>query len=61
MPAARGARSLRNIETRKKKARRASPKQNTSPTRGNTLASRVRAKKLAGKKRAAKAKAAAKA
>jgi hypothetical protein len=56
MPAskARGSRSPRNIETRKKKARRAIPRKKVSRSLGNTLGARVRAKKLAGKKRAAK-------
>jgi hypothetical protein len=58
MPAARGSRSLRNIETRKKKARRTIPRVKAQPLAGNTLGARVRAKKLAGQKRAAKAKAA---
>ena len=59
MPAskARGARSPRNIETRKKKARRAIPRKKLTRTLGNTIGARVRAKKMAGKKRAAKKKA----
>lgn len=55
-PKARGARSLRNVETRKKKARRAIPRKKATQAVGNTLAARTRAKKLAGKKRAAKKK-----
>jgi hypothetical protein len=56
-PTARGARSPRNVETRKKKARRALPRKKATQSVGNTIGARVRAKKLAGKKRAAKAKA----
>ncbi len=55
-PKARGARSARNVETRKKKARRAIPRKKATQSVGNTLAARTRAKKLAGKKRAAKKK-----
>ena len=51
-PKARGARSARNVETQKKKARRAIPRKKVSVNLGNTLAARSRAKKLAGKKRA---------
>ena len=57
MAAARGARSARNVETRKKKARRAAPRKNVSTNLGNTIGARTQAKKLAGKKRAARAKA----
>jgi hypothetical protein len=57
MAAARGARSARNIEKRKKKARRAIPRKKASGVRGGTLAARSRVKKVAGKKRAAKARA----
>lgn len=57
MAAARGARSARKVETRKKKAKRAIPKKKVSTLRGNTIAARSRVKKVAGKKRAAKAKA----
>ncbi|HXF53513.1 MAG TPA: hypothetical protein VNK52_05255 [Hyphomicrobiaceae bacterium] len=49
-------RSLRNIETRKKKARRALPRPKVTRIQGNTPAVRKRLKKLAGKARAAKAK-----
>lgn len=59
MAAARGSRSLRNIETRKKKARRTIPRVKAQPLAGNTLGARTRAKKDAGKRRAARAKAAA--
>lgn len=57
MAAAKGARSARNIEKRKKKVKRAAPRKKVSALRGNTLAARSRVKKVAGKKRAAKAKA----
>lgn len=57
MAAARGSRSLRNIETRKKKARRTIPRVKAQPNAGNTIGARVRAKKEAGKRRAAKASA----
>jgi hypothetical protein len=50
-------RSLRNIETRKKKARRALPRAKITRIQGNTAAVRKRLKKLAGKARPAKAKA----
>ncbi len=60
MAAARGARSARNVEKRKKKVKRAIPKKKVSTLRGNTLAARSRVKKVAGKKRAVKAKKAAK-
>jgi hypothetical protein len=50
-------RSLRNIETRKKKARRALPRAKITRIQGNTAAVRKRLKKLAGKARSAKAKA----
>ena len=49
-------RSLRNIETRKKKARRALPRAKITRIQGNTAAVRKRLKKLAGKARVAKAK-----
>jgi hypothetical protein len=51
-----GARSLRNIETRKKKARRAIPRAKTTRIQGNTAGARKRLKKAAGIARA-KAKA----
>jgi hypothetical protein len=57
-PTARGARSARNVETQKKKARRKLPRKAATQSVGNTIGARVRAKKLAGKRRAAKAKAA---
>jgi hypothetical protein len=57
MPAARGARSARNIEKRKKKVKRAMPRKKVSTLRGNTMAARSRVKKVAGKKRAARARA----
>jgi hypothetical protein len=53
-PKARGARSARNVETRKKKARRKLPRAKATQSIGNTLGARLRAKKLAGKRRAAK-------
>ena len=59
MAVARGARSARNVETRKKKAARAAPRAPVSINLGNTIGARTRAKKLAGKKRAARAKTAA--
>ncbi|MGQ0672387.1 MAG: hypothetical protein ACT4N2_05840 [Hyphomicrobium sp.] len=49
------ARSSRNIETRKKKSRRAIPRAKVTRIQGNTSAVRKRLKKLAGKARAAKA------
>lgn len=55
---ARAARSPRNIAKRKRKAARVIPRTKATGTAGNTLAARSRAKKLAGKRRAAKAKAA---
>jgi hypothetical protein len=54
-PSARGARSPRNIEKQKKKARRAAPRAKAKVSMGNTLRARVQAKKRAGKARAAKA------
>ncbi|MEZ5852851.1 MAG: hypothetical protein R3D68_19630 [Hyphomicrobiaceae bacterium] len=59
MALAPGARSLRNIEKRKKKAKRAAPRKETAVISGNTIGARTRLKKMAGKKLAAKAKAAA--
>lgn len=56
MAAAPGARSARNVETRKKKAARAAPRK-VSINLGNTIGARTKAKKLAGKKRSAAAKA----
>jgi hypothetical protein len=56
MPASKaaGARSARNVETKKKKARRAAPRKKTSRIAGNTLGARSRLKKMAGKKAPAK-------
>jgi hypothetical protein len=48
------ARSPRNIETRKKKARRAIPRAKVTRIQGNTAGARKRLKKLAGKARARK-------
>jgi len=50
MPASKapGARSARNVETRKKKAMRAAPRKKATRSTGNTLAARTRLKKLAG-------------
>mgnify|MGYP003598445014 CR=1 FL=1 len=48
-------RSLRNVETQKKKARRAIPRDKVTRIQGNTAAVRKRLKKLAGKARVAKA------
>jgi hypothetical protein len=47
-------RSLRNIETRKKKSKRAIPRAKTTRIQGNTAGARKRLKKLAGLKRGAK-------
>ena len=47
------ARSPRNIETRKKKARRVIPRAKVTRNQGNTAAVRKRLKKAAGKSRAA--------
>jgi hypothetical protein len=49
------ARSPRNIETRKKKARRAIPRKKVTRVQGNTAGARKRLKKIAGKARARKA------
>lgn len=46
------ARSPRNIETRKKKARRAAPRAKVSRNQGNTSAVRKQLKRAAGKARA---------
>ena len=48
------ARSLRNVEKSKKKARRAIPRPKQTRIQGNTAAARTRLKKLAGKARRAK-------
>jgi hypothetical protein len=58
MEPAMAVRSLRNIEKQKKKARRRADRPKVSRIQGNTLGARRRLKKLAGKARAAKAKAA---
>lgn len=50
------ARSLRNVETRKKKARRVIPRAKVTRIQGNTAGARKRLKRLAGKARAQKAK-----
>lgn len=55
MAQAPGARSLRNVEKRKKKAKRAAPRKETAIISGNTIGARTRLKKLAGRKLAAKA------
>lgn len=47
----RSSRSLRNTETRKKKARRAIPRAKVSRVQGNTAGVRKRLKKMAAKKR----------
>jgi len=51
----RSARSLRNVETRKKKARRAIPRPKLTRIQGNTAGARKRLKKLAGKRRSSTA------
>lgn len=61
MSRAKGARSERNIETRKKKARRAIPRKKATRIQGNTAGARKRLKKMSGIVRARRAKAAAKA
>ena len=53
-PKAAGARSARNVETRKKKMARAAPRKKATRSTGNTIAARTRLKKLAGKKAAPK-------
>jgi hypothetical protein len=45
-------RSARNVETQKKKKRRAAPRKKVTRIQGNTLAARSRLKKQAGKARA---------
>ena len=57
MAAAKGARAARSVEKTKKKVKRAIPRKKATSSRGSTLAARTRVKKVAGKKRAAKAKA----
>lgn len=44
-------RSLRNVETQKKKARRTIPRAKLTRSQGNTAGSRTRLKKQAGLKR----------
>lgn len=51
------ARSDRNIETRKKKSRRAIPRAKVTRIQGNTAGARKRLKKLSGIKRAKATKA----
>ena len=53
------ARSARNVETQKKKARRVIPRSKVTRLLGNTSAARKRLKKMSGIARQAKAKAAA--
>ena len=53
------ARSARNVEKQKKKKRRVIPRAKVTRIQGNTLGARRRLKKMAGKARAARAKAAA--
>lgn len=55
MAAERGARSPRNIETRKKKAGHAIPRAKVTRIQGNTAAVRKRLKKMSGIARSAKA------
>ncbi len=50
-------RSMRSVETQKKKARRAIPRPKVTRNQGNTAAVRKRLKKEAGKARGAAAKA----
>lgn len=61
MAADKAARSPRNIETRKKKARRVIPRAKVTRNQGNTAGARKRLKKQSGIARAAKAKVAAQA
>jgi hypothetical protein len=49
--------SARNVEKQKKKNRRVIPRKKLTRIQGNTLGARRRLKKMAGKARAAKAKA----
>ena len=51
------AHSARNVETRKKKARRVIPRAKVTRIQGNTAGARKRLKKLSGIARGAKAKA----
>lgn len=50
---AKGAKSARNVETRKKKARRVIPRAKVTRIQGNTAGVRSRLKKMAGKARGA--------
>ncbi len=59
--AARSSRSARNVETRKKKARRAAPRAKVTRNQGNTAGVRKQLKKLAGKSRSSAVAVAAKA
>ncbi len=56
--AATSSRSLRNVETRKKKAERVIPRAKVTRNQGNTAGARKRLKKLAAKAQNARAKAA---
>ena len=58
-PTTKGVRAPRKIETQKKKARRAIPRKKATRILGSTIGARSRLKKLAGKARNAKIKAAA--
>jgi hypothetical protein len=51
------ARTARKVEIQKKKSRRAIPRAKVTRIQGNTAAVRKKLKKMAGKARAAKAKA----
>lgn len=53
----RAARAPRNIEKRKKKKAHAIPRKKAGPLAGNTIGARTKAKKLAGQRRVALAKA----
>lgn len=55
---AKAARSDRNVETRKKKARRVIPRKPVTRIQGNTAGARKRLKKMAAKRQNAAAKAA---
>lgn len=55
---AKSARSDRNVETRKKKARRVIPRAAVTRIQGNTAGARKRLKKMAAKRQNAAAKAA---
>jgi hypothetical protein len=55
---AKSARSDRNVETRKKKARRVIPRAPVTRIQGNTAGARKRLKKMAAKRQNAAAKAA---